>query len=166
LVSGILTSLKKGGQYFMSAEENKAIIRKFNEGYNMRNLDIFDELVAPDYHDCTNGLQGRENYKQLFAAMFQGFPDWHESIEGMIAQEDEVWVHIVGTGTHINTYDLFGIKFAPTGKRVTMSAVVIWRLANGKLVEGREIDDSKDFLRKLGLIEYTERGKQLFPQDD
>jgi predicted ester cyclase len=150
----------------MSVEENKAIVRRFNEAYNSRNLDIFDELVAPDYIDHTHGIQGRENYKQLFTAIFQGFPDWHESIEGIIAEGDTVWGQIVATGTHTGVYDLFGIQFAPTGKKVTMSAVVIWRMVNGRITEGREVDDGVDFLRKLGLIEYTEKGRQLFGQDE
>ena len=32
-------------------EDNKAFIRKFIDGYNNRNLDVFEELVAPDYFD-------------------------------------------------------------------------------------------------------------------
>ena len=34
-----------------SPEENKAIVRKFIDGYNSRNLDVFEELVALDYYD-------------------------------------------------------------------------------------------------------------------
>jgi len=30
----------------MSLEENKAIVRRFIEAYNKRNLDLFDDLVA------------------------------------------------------------------------------------------------------------------------
>jgi hypothetical protein len=38
----------------MSLEENKAIVRKFIEAYNKRNLDAFDDLLAPDYVDHTS----------------------------------------------------------------------------------------------------------------
>ncbi|MEJ2294709.1 MAG: hypothetical protein P8Y23_08055 [Candidatus Lokiarchaeota archaeon] len=40
-------------------ETNKAIIRKFIEAYNSRNLDIFEELVVPDYMDHTHQTQER-----------------------------------------------------------------------------------------------------------
>ena len=30
-------------------EENKAIVRRLFEAYNKQNLDILDELLAPDY---------------------------------------------------------------------------------------------------------------------
>ena len=33
----------------MSLEENKAIVRRFIEEFNKRNLAILDELIAPDY---------------------------------------------------------------------------------------------------------------------
>jgi len=42
--------------------------------------------------------------------------------------------------------------------------VFIWRLIDGKLVEGREVDDSLDFLRQLGLAQYTEKGKKIFQE--
>jgi hypothetical protein len=32
----------------MSLEDNKAIVRRFVEAYNKRNLDLLDDLVAPD----------------------------------------------------------------------------------------------------------------------
>jgi predicted ester cyclase len=54
---------------------------------------------------------------------------------------------------------------APTGKTVTTEMVDIFRIENGKLVEYRDVNNNVDFLTKLGLIEYTEQGKQLFPQE-
>jgi hypothetical protein len=45
----------------MSSEENKAIVRRFMEGYNNRNMDIFRELVAKDYFDHVFDQKGRDN---------------------------------------------------------------------------------------------------------
>jgi len=33
------------------------------------------------------------------------------------------------------------------------------------LVEGWNVTDELDFLKQLGVIEYTEKGKKLFPED-
>jgi predicted ester cyclase len=145
----------------MSSEENKAIVRRFIDAYNNRNMDIFEELVAPDYFDHVFEQQGREGLKQLFTMAFEGFPDWHEAIEDIIAEGDKVWVRIKATGTHTGEWDLFGVKLAPTGKKITMPMVFIWRLENGKLVEGWEVDDNLNFLIQLGVIEYTEKGKKF-----
>ncbi len=149
----------------MSLEENKAIVRRFIEAYNSRNLGLFDDLVAPDYVDHTHQQQGRESFKRLFTLAFNAFPDWRESIEDIIAEEDRVWVCVTATGTHTGEWNLSGVPLPPTGKKVTMTMVFIWRIDNGKLAEGWEVDEDLDFLKQLGVIEYTEKGKKLFPED-
>jgi hypothetical protein len=60
----------------MSAEENKAIVRRFMKAYNNRELEIIEELVAEDYFDHVFEQQGREHLKQLFTTAFDAFPDW------------------------------------------------------------------------------------------
>ena len=42
-----------------------------------------------------------------------------------------------------------------------MMMVFIWRIVNGQLTEGWEVDDNLDFLKQLGVIEYTEKGKEF-----
>jgi predicted ester cyclase len=143
----------------MSAEENKAIVRRFMDAYNNRKMDIFEELVASDYVDHGFEQQGRDKLKQLFTMAFEGFPDWYEAIEDIIAEGDKVWVHVKATGTHTGAWNLSGVELPPTGEKVTLRMVFIWRIANGQLVEGWEVDDNLDFLKKLGVVEYTEKGK-------
>ena len=144
----------------MSLEENKAIVRKFIEAYNKRNLDAFDDLLAPDYVDHTSKV-GREGLKQLMNMAFNAFPDLHETIEDIIAEGDKVWVRITFTGT--NTGEWLG--FPPTGKKVTSKNVDTYRIVNGKLAEYWNVTDASDFNKQLGIIEYTEKGKKLFPED-
>jgi C-1 hydroxylase len=147
----------------MSLEENKAIVREHIEAYNRQNLAAkeaaVDEFMAPDYFDHTNHVD-REGVKQLFVMGFNAFPDWHETIEDIIAEEDKVWVRLTYTGTHTGEF----LGLAPTGNKITVAAVAIYRIVNGKLVEGRFITDAA-FLKQIGAIEYTEKGKKLFPDD-
>ena len=143
----------------MSLEENKAIVRRFIEAYNKRNLDLFDDFLAPDYFDHTNKVD-IEGLKQLMNMAFKAFPDFHETIEDIIAEGDKVWARITFTGTH--TGEFMGI--APTGKKITTEMVDIFRIAKGKLVEYRDVNNNLDYLKKLGIIEYTEKGKKLFPE--
>ena len=144
----------------MSLEENKAIVRRFIEAYNKRNLDLIDDFVAPDYVDHTNKV-GREGLKKLFAMGLKAFPDWHETIEDIIAEGDKVWVRLAYTGTHKGEF----LGLAPTGKKITTMAVDIYRIVNGKLAEYWNVTDNVDILKQIGAIEYTERGKKLFPED-
>jgi predicted ester cyclase len=141
-------------------EENKATVRRFIDAYNTHNLDSFDEFIAPDYVDYINHVD-REGLKQLFAMAFKAFPDWHETIEDIMAEGDKVWIRVTTTGTH--TGEWMGIP--PTGKKVTSEMVDIYRIMNGKHVEGRFITDQLNFLKQLGIIEYTEQEKQFFLEE-
>jgi C-1 hydroxylase len=152
----------------ISLEENKAIIRRLFEAENKRNLSMLDELIALDFVDERNTpfeLRGPEGYKQFVNVLFKGFPDWHETIEDIIAEGDKVCVHMNVTATHTGEYDFFGVKLAPTGKKITYAAVNFWRVVDGKVVERKSVRDLLVFLTQLGLIAPTEKGKQLFPSD-
>jgi C-1 hydroxylase len=144
----------------MSLEENKAIILSLYEADNKKDLRILDEVISPDFFDPTFQLRGPEGYKQFETAFFKGFPDWIETIEDIIAEEDKVWVRFSGTGTHKGEWR----GLAPTGKNVTFRGVQIWRLVDGKIVSKDSILDLLDALKQLGVIEYTKKGKKLFPE--
>jgi C-1 hydroxylase len=148
-------------EHMSITEENKAIIRRFIDGYNSRNMDVFEKLVAPDYFDHLFQQRGRSKFKEMFTMAFEGFPDWHEAIQDIIAEGDKVWVWIKATGTHSNEWDLFGVSVPPTGNKVEMNMVFIWRLENGKLVEGWEVDDNLEILKQMGVVEYTKAGREF-----
>jgi C-1 hydroxylase len=134
----------------VSLEENKAIVRKVIEDViNQQNLDLLDDLSAPDYVDHTHQLS-LEGVKHFMNMIFEAFPDWHETIEDIVAEGDKVWVRAEATGTHKGEYR----GLAPTGNKITGTGVNIYRIVNGKFVEGWAVEDWMDFLRQLGVIEY------------
>ena len=145
----------------MSLEENKTIIRSLVEAFNKQNLALWDELIAPDYVDHTLQLRGLEDFKQDETKFVKGFPDAHVAIENIVAEGDKVWVRLKGTGTHKGEYR----GLAPTGKKITFTAVSIWRIVDGKVAERETVYDFLDFFKQLGVIEYTEKAKKLFPED-
>jgi len=135
----------------MSLEKNKATVRRFIEEWNKRNLAALDELMAADYFDPSLQVRGLEAYKQLLTMFLKSFPDWHETIEDIIAEGDRVWIRFKDTGTHTGEYR----GLAPTGKKVTETGVLIWRIVDGKIVEKESaVYDELDFLKQLGVIEY------------
>ena len=146
----------------MSLEKNKATVRRFIEEWNKRNLAALDELMAADYFDPSLQIRSLEAYKQLLTMLLKGFPDWHETIEDIIAEGDKVWVRYTATGTHAGEFR----GLAPTGKKFTETGVLIWRIVDGKIVEKESwVYDVLDFYKQLGVIEYTEKVKKLFPKD-
>jgi len=145
----------------MSLEENKGIVRKWFEATNEQNLSLYDDLVATDFVDHTRQIQGLENVKQFVTMVFKAFPDFHAEIEDIIAEGDKVWVRVKITMTHALEYR--GI--APTGKKITETSVSINRIVDGKIVEQWYVTDDMDFYKQLGIIEITEKGKKLFPEN-
>jgi len=152
----------------MSLEKNKALIRRLVEAFNKHNVALLDEFMAPDFVDAPNTpfeLRGLERYKEFEALFIKGFPDYSEIIEEIIAEGDKVWILQKVTGTHTGEWNFFGVTLAPTGKKITWTGVNIWRIVDGKVVERKSVRDMLDFLRQLGIIEYTEKAKKLFPED-
>jgi predicted ester cyclase len=152
----------------MSLEKNKAIVRKVVDAENKKDLTLIDEFIAPDFiegRDTPFELRGLESYKKFEALFIKAFPDCHRTIEDIIAEGDNVWALEKVTMTHTGEWNVFRITIAPTGKKVTYTVVGIWRIVNGKVVERKSICDMLDFLKQLGVIEYTEKVKKLFPED-
>jgi predicted ester cyclase len=114
----------KGGERSMSLEENKALVRKGVEALNKRDLTVLDEFMARDYVDHTNQLRGREDVKQLYTNTFKDFPDFHRTIEDIIAEGDKVWVRFKIAGTSL------------AGKKIETESVTIFRMVDGKVAEG------------------------------
>lgn len=143
----------------MSLEENKTIIRSLYEADNKKDLGILDDLISPDFFDPTFQLRGPQSYKQFETMFFKGFPDWHETIEDIVAEGDKVWVRFTGSGTHSGEWR----GLAPTGKKITASGVQIWRIVDGKVAEKDSVIDWLDALNQLGVIEFTEKAKEVLP---
>ena len=130
--------------------QNKAIIRGLYEAYNKHNVALLDKFIAPDYVHHAQKLRGLESVKQYETMVYKGFPDLHDTIEDIIAEEDKVWVRVKVTGTHTGEYR----GLAPTGKKITVTYVGIYRIADGKAVERWSVYDMLDFYKQLGVIEY------------
>jgi steroid delta-isomerase-like uncharacterized protein len=134
----------------MSTEDNKELVRRGYEAVNQRNWTAFDELHVSDYvaHAGARTIQGREAYKQNLLMNITAFPDLHFTIEDMIAEGDCVVVRHTARGTHHGTF--MGIP--PTGKQVTMTGILIDRVADGKMIEEWSNSDYLGLLQQLGVV--------------
>ena len=136
----------------MSAEENKALVRRFYEEIDKGNIDAMDELVAEDYVDHSPppfpGLgSGRAGLKRVFQTFWDATPGYHR-IEDQVAEGDKVVTRLTAIGKH--EADLPGIP--RTGNDLEMTATVIHRIADGKLAEKWSNKDVLGFLQQLEVI--------------
>jgi steroid delta-isomerase-like uncharacterized protein len=134
------------------SSDNKTIVRRLvDECVNKGNLSVVDELTAPAYvyrEPTTGELRGSAAFKQMIQMYRTAFPDLRMTIDDQVAEGDRVATRWTCRGTHKG--ELMGI--APTNKTVTVTGLVITRLANGKIVEESEIYDALGMLKQIGAI--------------
>lgn len=141
-----------GGDHLMPVEENKALYRRwFEEVVTGRNLALADELLASDYVLHFPGMPepvDGEGHKQLLGMFHQGFPDWRETIDDVVAEGDRVVIRVTGSGTHRGEFQ--GIP--PTGRQVAATGVGIGRIENGRIAETWAAYDALGMMQQLGVI--------------
>ena len=136
----------------MSVEENKAIVRRYlDEAWNKKNVNILDELMAPNYARYLPGQDkplDREGQKKRIAGFHTAMPDLTFHIEDLFAEGDRVVFRLIIRGTHQGAF----LGVAPTGKELTVTAIDIARLENGKIVDHWGQMDMLGLMRQLGLV--------------
>ncbi|HZS15120.1 MAG TPA: nuclear transport factor 2 family protein [Candidatus Dormibacteraeota bacterium] len=105
----------------MSAVENKEVVRRFLKEISAGgNLDLIDQLVAPDYTNRGLGNVDLAGFKRLLGGM-QAASD--VVIEDLVAEDDAVVVRS-------------SMKVAVAGgEELTVRAITFYRLAGGRIVE-------------------------------
>src|SRR5215204_7499956 len=119
----------------VSAEENKALARRFLEAQVNADLDTLDELLAPDFidHSLQPGQEpGREGFMQVIAQLSAAVSNASVLVEDQAAEGDKVISRLTMKRTH-DRGEYLG--FAPTGMELKTTAILIHRISGGKIVE-------------------------------
>jgi len=136
----------------MSTEENKATIRRlFDEFYNAGDVDVADKIFASTavIHDpATGDRSGIDGLKQRHHAQLTVTPDFHMTLEDMMAEGDKVAYRWTMTGTDASGF----MGRPPTNKFTTLIGITIVRFEGSKIVEGWHNYDMLGLLQQLGVI--------------
>ena len=116
----------------MSTEQNKAILRRWLEGWDTRSLSVMEtlanELFTADFivHDNAQPavVVGPEGMRQYVRGSLKNMPDVHIAIEDMIAERDRVSSRFTVSGTD-----------ASIGKPVCKLTIAIYRFAGDRIAE-------------------------------
>jgi predicted ester cyclase len=137
------------------SEKNKRIARRvFEDVQSQGNQMLIKELVTEDYvgHTPLGDIHGPEGAKQFTSMLHAGFPNFQVTVEAQIAEGDLVATRWISQGLHNGEFQ--GVP--PTGKRMAMSGMTIFRIANGKLVEGWTQPDLLGLMQQLGVVPLPE----------
>jgi steroid delta-isomerase-like uncharacterized protein len=138
----------------MGSSEPAALVSRIADDiWNRGDLAVVDEVMASDarYHGphMPGGVGGRDTWRRAIGMYREAFPDSHVTYEDLIVCGDTVVGRWTATGTH--TGPLPGM--APTGKKIALGGITIYRLTDGRIVEAWEQLDMLGMWQQLGVVE-------------
>jgi predicted ester cyclase len=122
----------------MNIWENKELVRvSIEEIWNRHKLEKVSEFVGDEQLE-----ESVEHVRQFLTA----FPDVHVTIEDLIAEGDKVVARLRASATNTGPF----ASQSPTGKKVQIHLIRIYRIAGGKITDTWAMQD------RLGLMEQLD----------
>lgn len=132
--------------------KTKEIAARFTEDlWDQGNLNVVDELLTANFvdHDpVQEQASGPEGYKQMVGAFRTAFPDLRVRNEDVIEAGNKLVARWTAHGTHTGQL----MQIPPTGKKVSLKGIDIFRIENDKIVERWGEFDALGMLSQLGVI--------------
>jgi predicted ester cyclase len=150
-MSAKLQDMSPSHQQKMAKHNKNMVYRYYREVWNHGNLSVINQVFAANHiaHHAINQfdtpLTGRQGIRQLVTAFRAALPDLILTVEDMVGQWNKVAVRFTIQGTHQG--ELVG--FAPTGKPVTLSGMMLHHIAKKKFTDTWI---SHDFVSTLGPV--------------
>lgn len=118
------------------SQDNIAIARRwFEDVWNQRNEPAIDELVTSEsvcFAD-EGPIRGPAEFRaRQYHPFLAAFPDLHITLDGIVAEGDQVVVRWTASGTHTGD----GLGFGATGRKAVFQGMSWIKICDGKLTEG------------------------------
>jgi len=136
-------------------KQNIALVQRIHSEVSNGNLEIFDEVLSPDYvRHCQamppelQEMHGKEIFKAFVADFVNSVSNCKDEIEFIIA--DSNMVAYVTTTTGVQTGPMGDLP--ASGKEFMLKNIVIQRIENGKIAETWISWDNVAMLTQLGFF--------------
>ena len=119
-------------------------------------ISLLDAAVADDIveHPLNPGqIRGRDALKQTFGGLSKMVPDLSLKIQDMIAAGDKVAVRSIVRGTPAESY----LGVPANGRSMEFEAIDIWRIEEGRIIEGWHVEDFVRVLIDWGVVPLPAR---------
>jgi len=125
-------------------ERNKAIVLKF---YGEHDLKVQGDLLDPGFVGRAPGVPrfDRAGFLRGLGELYAAFPDGRYVNDNIVAEGDQVVTVGRFQGTHTGAFH----GMLPTGKRVTLTAVHVDRIAGGKIVQHLPMSDPTELQEQI-----------------
>jgi predicted ester cyclase len=155
---GPVGSVAETGRSPVSADDNKALVRRFLGAMGEGDLDAMREMMAPDFVDRSVLLgqeSDREGYLRGVVEEDATFSVISFTIEDQIAEGDKVVTRYRSRSIH-DRGEFMGVT--PTGKEIEVTGTIVHRIFGGKIAEEwGEGTGSLELMERLVEQEKIER---------
>jgi predicted ester cyclase len=129
-------------------ETQQTIVSALNDG----NIAGAGEAFHPDSHIHINGGPKRDltlsEFKEMLAGLLAALPDLRITIDDQFTAGDRVATRWSAEGTHNGPLG----SLDPTGRKVTIEALIMDRYVDGKIADRWELWDQAWLLQQLGAM--------------
>jgi steroid delta-isomerase-like uncharacterized protein len=133
-----------------TAENRRIIERYYSELWNAWNFDLADQLISPavKFHGSVGvAVHGLDEFRNYMSLIRSAFPDFHNTVEEMVAEDDRVAARLTYRGTHRGV--IFGV--APSGKAISYDGLALFQIQAGKIISGHVLGNVIHLLSQLGI---------------
>ena len=134
------------------AVSNRQVVERFfEEVLGQGRMEVFEELIAPDYVFQASHIpvrMDRDGHRHFIRQLRTAFPDLTEAVTATIVEGDRVVTRVVTTGTHLAEFS--GVP--ATGRSIRIESVNIDRVEDGRIRERWLIADGLTLLQQIGAI--------------
>lgn len=135
----------------MSADSHKSLVKAYVERvWNRGDLAALERLTTPSfaYRLGEQPARDRAGMQEFLAMTRSAFPDWRVEIADIVVEHEVAAVRWIGDVTHQGPFH----GLPPTGRRIRVSGINMYRIADGRIAEEWEQTDSLSMLRQLGAL--------------
>lgn len=128
----------------------KVVSRIWDEMWNLGNFDNLETVFASDYwgHLPMMDVHGPAQFRQLVSAYRTAYPDVHLTVEDIFGMGDKLAVRWTSRGTHLG--EMMGMP--PSGNKIEIMGISLFRVENGKVAEEWEGFDTLKMMQQIGAI--------------
>ncbi len=117
----------------------KSLVRRYySELWNAWSPAALEELISPDIvfrGSIGTAVSGIAEFQHYVSRIRDAFPDFHNHIEELIAEDEKVAARLTYSGTHRG--ELLG--FPATGNKIAYSGIAIFEFAGSKIIRAMSL---------------------------
>jgi predicted ester cyclase len=128
-----------------SNTKQMSVVRRYYDEALNADLERLDAILADSFveHEVVPGLPPtREGLKLKYAQLRAGFSDLRFTVEDLIPSGDRITARVQVSGTHDRAF----MGQPPTGRRFVVTAMGIFRVTHGHIVEHWGVFDQMSML--------------------